>query len=246
MRVFFCDEGALPKYVNSYALFHIIYIFVSTGLSNKIVNADKMMKTSEQNTEQIILEAAEAEFLEKGYDGAKMLSIARRAGVAHSMLHYYYRSKENLFQAVMLRKTREIVPLFHGIFEQGLPFEETLNRIREARDRYLLTQVPQMPYFLLSEILLKPANRKMLIDLFERIETLKKVRGMLEAEIQAGKIRPIRFGDFIFLLLTLDASSLTTISACQEKEGMDPEVAKKLMASYYKHNMQLILEALKP
>ena len=46
------------------------------------------MKTNEQNTEQVILEAAEAEFLEKGYDGAKMLSIARRAGVAHSMLHY--------------------------------------------------------------------------------------------------------------------------------------------------------------
>ena len=81
------------------------------------------MKTNEQNTEQVIVEAAEAEFLEKGYDGAKMLSIARRAGVAHSMLHYYYRSKENLFQAVMLRKTREIVPLFRGIFLQVLSFE---------------------------------------------------------------------------------------------------------------------------
>ena len=236
----------MPKYVKAFAVSIFISIFASTRLSNKIVNMDKMMKTNEQNTEQVILEAAEAEFLEKGYDGAKMLSIARRAGVAHSMLHYYYRNKEKLFQAVMLRKAREIVPLFRGIFEQDLSFEETLNRIREARDRYLLSQVPQMPYFLLSEILLKPANRKMLIDLFERIETLKKVREMLEAEIQAGKIRPIRFGDFIFLLLTLDTSSLTTISACQEKEGMDPEIAKKLMASYYKHNMQLILEALKP
>ena len=91
----------------------------------------------------MILEAAEAEFLEKGYDGAKMLSIARRAGVAHSMLHYYYRSKENLFQAVMLRKTREIVPMFKGVFEEDLPFEETLNRMREARDRYIFSQSPQ-------------------------------------------------------------------------------------------------------
>ena len=113
------------------------------------------MKNSEQNTEQIILEAAEAEFLEKGYNGAKMLSIARRAGVAHSMLHYYYRSKENLFQAVVLRKTREMVPMFKDVFEEDLPFEETLNRMREARDRYIFSQSPQMPYFLLSEILLK-------------------------------------------------------------------------------------------
>ena len=204
------------------------------------------MKTNEQNTEQVILEAAEAEFLEKGYDGAKMLSIARRAGVAHSMLHYYYRSKENLFQAVVLRKTREIVPMFKGVFEEDLPFEETLNRMREARDRYIFSQSPQMPYFLLSEILLKPENRAMLLDLFDRIESLQPVREMLDKEVKAGRIRPISVENFIFLLLTLDASSLTTISACREKEGMSPEVVEKLMASYYKHNMQLVLEALKP
>lgn len=204
------------------------------------------MKTNEQNTEQVILEAAEAEFLEKGYDGAKMLSIARRAGVAHSMLHYYYRSKENLFQAVMLRKTREIVPLFRGIFEQGLSFEETLNRLREARDHYLLTQVSQMPYFLLSEMLLKPENRAMVIGLLERVEPIQRVKEMLEAEIEADRIRSIQFGDFLFMLLTFDTASLTAISACREKEGIETEVAERLIASYREHNMQLILEALKP
>ena len=214
------------------------------------------MKTNEQNTEQVILEAAEAEFLEKGYDGAKMLSIARRAGVAHSMLHYYYRSKENLFQAVMMRKTREIVPMFRGIFEQGLSFEETLNRLREARDHYLLTQVSQMPYFLLSEMLLKPENRAMVIGLLERVEPIQRVKEMLEpiqrvkemleAEIEADRIRSIQFGDFLFMLLTFDTASLTAISACREKEGIETEVAERLIASYREHNMQLILEALKP
>ena len=175
-----------------------------------------------------------------------MLSIARRAGVAHSMLHYYYRSKENLFQAVMLRKTREIVPMFRGIFEQGLSFEETLNRIREARDHYLLTQVSQMPYFLLSEMLLKPENRAMVIGLLERVEPIQRVKEMLEAEIEAGRIRSIQFGDFLFMLLTFDTASLTAISACREKEGIETEVAERLIALYREHNMQLILEALKP
>ena len=191
-------------------------------------------------------EAAEAEFLEKGYDGAKMLSIARRAGVAHSMLHYYYRSKENLFQAFMLRKTREIVPLFRGIFEQGLSFEETLNRLREARDRYLLSQVSQMPYFLLSEMLLKPENRAMVIGLLDRVESIQRVKKMLEAEIEASRIRPIAFSDFLFMLLTFDTASLTSISACREKEELGLEIADKLMASYREHNLQLILEVLRP
>lgn len=204
------------------------------------------MKENEQNKEQTILEAAEAEFLEKGYDGAKMLSIARRAGVAHSMLHYYYRSKENLFQAFMLRKTREIVPLFRGIFEQGLSFEETLNRLREARDRYLLSQVSQMPYFLLSEMLLKPENRAMVIGLLDRVESIQRVKKMLEAEIEASRIRPIAFSDFLFMLLTFDTASLTSISACREKEELGLEIADKLMASYREHNLQLILEVLRP
>ena len=65
------------------------------------------MKDREQNTEQIILEAAEAEFLEKGYSNAKMMAIAQRAGVAHSMLHYYFRSKENL---LLFPEQGELVP----------------------------------------------------------------------------------------------------------------------------------------
>ena len=49
-----------------------------------------------------ILKAAEEEFMEKGYGNAKMMSIAARAGVSHSMLHYYYRSKGKLFQMIFL------------------------------------------------------------------------------------------------------------------------------------------------
>jgi len=52
------------------------------------------MDNKELSTEQIILEAAEAEFLEKGYGNAKTVAIAKRAGVSHSMLHYYFRTKE--------------------------------------------------------------------------------------------------------------------------------------------------------
>ena len=59
---------------------------------------------NEANTEQIILEAAEAEFLEKGYGNAKTVAIAQRAGVSHSMLHYYYRTKEQLFQKIFKAK----------------------------------------------------------------------------------------------------------------------------------------------
>jgi len=44
-----------------------------------------------------ILAAAEAEFAQAGYDGARTVEIARRAGVTHAMLHYYFDTKDALY-----------------------------------------------------------------------------------------------------------------------------------------------------
>ena len=56
------------------------------------------MGKEKKSTRQMILEAADAEFLEKGYDGTTTASIAARAKVTHAMLHYYFQTKENLFE----------------------------------------------------------------------------------------------------------------------------------------------------
>lgn len=86
----------------------------------------------------------------------------------------------------------------------------------------------------------------MVIGLLDRVESIQRVKKMLEAEIEAGRIRPIAFSDFLFMLLTFDTASLTSISACREKEELGLEIADKLMASYREHNLQLILEVLRP
>lgn len=52
------------------------------------------------NTEQLIIEAATNEFAIKGFDGARTSAIAARAGVTHAMLHYYFRTKEQLFERI--------------------------------------------------------------------------------------------------------------------------------------------------
>jgi AcrR family transcriptional regulator len=51
-------------------------------------------------TEQKILEAARQVFLKKGWNGARMQEIADEAGINKALLHYYYRSKDKLFEAV--------------------------------------------------------------------------------------------------------------------------------------------------
>ncbi|MDR1602960.1 MAG: TetR/AcrR family transcriptional regulator, partial [Tannerella sp.] len=91
------------------------------------------MNNNELSTEQIILEAAEAEFLEKGYGNAKTVSIAKRAGVGHSMLHYYFRTKEQLFQKIFKEKVHTLAQMFVGIFEKNRPFTETVRLFVETQ-----------------------------------------------------------------------------------------------------------------
>ena len=58
-----------------------------------------MIETDKQ-TEERIFDAATDVFTEKGMDGARMQDIANHAGINKSLLHYYYRSKDRLFDAV--------------------------------------------------------------------------------------------------------------------------------------------------
>lgn len=59
---------------------------------------------SRSHTENRILKAAEAEFLAKGYAGARTTAIAEAAGVTHAMLHYYFRTRISFSSASSTKK----------------------------------------------------------------------------------------------------------------------------------------------
>ena len=185
------------------------------------------MKDREQNTEQIILEAAEAEFLEKGYSNAKMMAIAQRAGVAHSMLHYYFRSKGEAL-------------------EGETTFEGLLRKVRDLRDRFFAAN-PKFAYFILTEVMGNAQNRELLVRLVEQMSrtSMVKLRELLEQEMAAGRMRRMRIENVILMMITLDVAMLTAISQCREEEGIGDEVADRLLAGYKERNLQLFLEALR-
>ncbi len=58
--------------------------------------------SEKQQTEVIIKEAAKKIFLKKGYAGARMQDIADETGYTKALLHYYFRSKEKLFDVIFL------------------------------------------------------------------------------------------------------------------------------------------------
>ncbi|HPS46052.1 MAG TPA: TetR/AcrR family transcriptional regulator [Bacteroidales bacterium] len=109
------------------------------------------LNNSDKNTEKIILDAAKKVFLVKGFDGARMQEIADEAGINKALVHYYFRSKENLFDAIFKEAFQQFMPQVAEIVNS----EESLIRIIEKfSDMYtrMLLNNPHLPMFILHEI----------------------------------------------------------------------------------------------
>ena len=78
------------------------------------------------NTEERILESARQIFQAKGLQGARMQEIADKAGINKAMLHYYYRSKELLFEAVFEEAANRIFPKIVELLNTDYPLFEKI------------------------------------------------------------------------------------------------------------------------
>ncbi len=110
-----------------------------------------MKKVKESATEKIILEAARKVFIDKGYYGARMQEIADEAGINKALLHYYFRSKEKLFETVFLEAFVKVVPSVLVILNSDEPL---FKKIEHFVNNYIdiLTENPFIPGFILYEL----------------------------------------------------------------------------------------------
>lgn len=113
-------------------------------------------------TEDIIFEAATNVFEENGLAGARMQKIADRAGINKSLLHYYYRTKDHLFDAVFAKLAKKIFTRFTPLFEENLSLEEKIRYFFREHIAFL-QQNPKLPGFILHEINQNPQRIKNLM-----------------------------------------------------------------------------------
>lgn len=114
--------------------------------------------------EQIILDAASKVFMRKGYDGARMQEIADEAGINKALLHYYFRSKELLFERIFTQAFRSFWPMIEPVVNGGDTHVRVI--LKAVIEGYidLLERMPYLPNFILSEINRDPAKAVGLIQ----------------------------------------------------------------------------------
>jgi AcrR family transcriptional regulator len=115
-------------------------------------------KKIDATTEEKIKEAARKIFTQKGYTATRTRDIAEEAGLNLALLNYYFRSKEKLFDIIMLETLQQFM---HGLKtllnDESTSVEEKITMI-VSNYIDMLTQKPDLPLFILSEIKANPKN----------------------------------------------------------------------------------------
>ena len=142
----------------------------------------------DKKTEVVILEAAKAVFIRKGMDGARMQEIADEAGINKALLHYYFRSKQKLFDAVFSRVLSTTFNEMREIFSGEFSVEQA---VRKFTDAYIntLIQNPYIPEFVIHELNKDVEKLQKLVS--KNIPDITPFLQTIEKEIAEGKIRKI-------------------------------------------------------
>jgi len=156
---------------------------------------------SQISPEEKIIQAAEIEFIERGFDGARMQAIADKAGINKSLLHYYFRSKQKLFEVIFKTAFNLFIPKILKIFDDdSLDFFEKIRRFVAAYID-IISKYPQIPGFILHEIgTNQSALLKVLSEVKPNTEIIKK---QIEDEIAKGTIIEIKPEQLIINILSM-------------------------------------------
>lgn len=164
------------------------------------------MNKDKNNMEQKILEAAEKLFMEQGFNATTTAKIAKEAGCNQALVHYYYRTKEQLFERIYREKMQLMVTSVTSINTSGSTFEEKVASIIEAHWNFL-SKNPLIVWFALRENL---NGSTALINLFMKeirpkvAVAFSKLEEDLNEEIRKGNISPISIYDLLLTIISLD------------------------------------------
>jgi TetR/AcrR family transcriptional regulator len=163
----------------------------------------------DRDTERRILDAAHVVFVRRGTAGARMQEIAAEAGVNKALLHYYFRNKNRLAEAVFRQVATGLFARAGGILGGDDDLETKIRRIIAL---YLdqLTRTPYVPGYVIGELTQHPDRAQQLLDAVRQFrdqahapDFIAALARQLRAEARRGAIRPITAEQFIVNLVSL-------------------------------------------
>ncbi|MEG1573924.1 MAG: TetR/AcrR family transcriptional regulator [Bacteroidales bacterium] len=204
--------------------------------------------TDDKNTEELILLAAEHEFMTYGYNGAKTVRIASSAGVTHAMLHYYFRTKENLFNKVFEEKQKLVAKSMEVFFlNPDLPFLERIKAVIEAHFDFVANN-QALPRFVINELISNPEKLSLFKDqISEFVGTLVAlIQKEADEAAKQGIIRRVNVTDILIDVASLNIFPFVAFPLLQIIKGDCLIDREEFIATRRKESVEVIMQRLKP
>ena len=173
-----------------------------------------------QDTETRILQAAEKEFFEKGYAGARTASIAEAAGVTHAMLHYYFRTKDKLFEQIVSEKINKLGDI--------------------AANR-------ELPRFLVNEVYVRPERIGAMVSGMQSVASalLDNLQHEIDECAAQGQCRQIDARMLLIDIVSLNVFPFMAAPIVEGAIGSFYESYDEFLAMRKKENVETVLRKLK-
>jgi AcrR family transcriptional regulator len=196
------------------------------------------------DAERRILAAAHEVFLRRGTAGARMQEIADEAGVNKALLHYYFRNKERLAQAVFEEAAVEMFGFVFQLLRSPAAVEEKVRAVVAAEVEFLMAR-PYLPGYILSELHHNPERITRIVGTVGT-PPLEVLRSQLEEGARAGRLRRIGVEEFVIDLVSLTVFPFAGRAMIEALLGMDEERFRAFLEARKRGIPDLILNALRP
>jgi TetR/AcrR family transcriptional regulator len=178
-------------------------------------------------TEKLIKQKAKILFFQKGFLNATTQEIADEAGVNRALIHYYFRSRELMLEALLDETLQEKRDRVRSVLTSDLPFREKIAHYIDTIVDYGL-KYPYLDNFIISETARRPEKVK-LFCAKDRFRSSDLIREALGLEIRKGKIAPISAEHFMVNLISLCNYPLLAKSVIQTIHGLTDTAYRKFL-----------------
>ncbi|SNR50757.1 TetR/AcrR family transcriptional regulator [Lutibacter flavus] len=202
-----------------------------------------MKKSKDTTTESEILNAAKRIFQRKGMSGARMQEIADEAGINKALLHYYFRSKQLLFEAVFKSLFFMLAPELNKVLNDD---SNLFDKIKSFTANYIsfVIKHPFLPNFIIQELNRNPEFVTTLItnEYFPNISTFKN---QVKEEIAQGIIKPIKPEQLFINVLALNVFPFIASPLLEGLLAINDKDFNKLMEERTTQVADFIINAIK-
>lgn len=215
------------------------------------MNMDNIItdKTANDSMESRIRDVAQELFFRQGFAATSTTQIAKEVGCTQALVHYYYRTKENLFRQIFLEQIQAALQ----VVGESLLSQESFDAfIEQAISLYFdaLTRNPQLPFFVLEELVNNPERRRYLRENFVKKPSYVMIYMQFEARLkheqQAGRIARIEPFDLMMTIASMTVFTFLSLPMYQDLLSRTDSQVQDYILQRKREVIRMVKKILKP